>query len=393
MSSGDKHNYSEDMFAETRMSFGEHIDDLRTHLIRAILGFAFFVVISFLPIIGKNVLHFIAHPVEVELNRFWEKYYKDRADQVVTDLEKGDRELAELNKPMPVNFEISEAEVMRLWNYAKSRAAGRTSRAKRDFVFDPTLVLRRGFEKWGIEDWLDFDEPSDSQDFFTLHVKWKNALETIARTKKFEPFVGRRPQLSTLNVQEAFVVYFKVCLMTGFVLASPWVFYQIWSFIAAGLYPHEKRYVNMYLPFSIGLFLCGVILCEWIVIPKAVEALLWFNEWLGLQPELRLSEWLGFAIFMPVLFGISFQTPLVMLFLQRMGLFSVDTFRSGRRMAWFLLTLFAAIFVPSTDLLSILLLLIPMCLLYELGIWLCVWVPRRPEMDIAVPDSEEMVEV
>src|SRR5262249_3297276 len=148
---------------------------------------------------------------------------------------------------------------------------------------------------------------------------WRNALAALSETKHYEPFIGRKPMLATLNVQEAFVVYFKVCLMTGFVLASPWVFYQFWPFVAAGLYPHEKRYVNLYLPCSIGLFIVGVVVCEWVVIPKAVEALLWFNEWLGMQPELRLNEWLGFAIFMPVLFGISFQTPLVMLFLQRMG--------------------------------------------------------------------------
>jgi sec-independent protein translocase protein TatC len=220
-----------------------------------------------------------------------------------------------------------------------------------------------------------------------------NPLRTMAQTKRYEPLIGRRPQLATLNVQEAFVVYFKVCLMTGFVLASPWVFYQLWSFVAAGLYPHEKRYVNLYLPFSVGLFIFGVFLCEWIVIPKAVQALLWFNEWLGLEPQLRLNEWLGFAIFMPVLFGISFQTPLVMLFLERMGIIRVETFRNTRRIAWFLLTLFAAIAVPSTDVLSILFLLIPMCLLYELGIWLCVWVPRRPELEMEVPESEEMIEV
>src|SRR4029453_2695127 len=117
--------------------------------------------------------------------------------------------------------------------------------------------------------------------------------------------------LKTLSIQEPLVVYFKIAIMAGFVLSSPWVFYQIWAFIAAGLYPHEKRLVNVYLPFSLGLFLVGVFFCGFFVIPKAIEALLWFNEWLGFQPELRLNEWLGFAIFMPLVFGLSFQTPLV----------------------------------------------------------------------------------
>ena len=141
-------------------------------------------------------------------------------------------------------------------------------------------------------------------------------LDLAVIIQKSLQVVGRRPTLSTLSVQEAFMVYFKVCLVAGLVLASPWVFYQIWSFIAAGLYPHEKKYINIFLPFSLGLFLAGVLVCQFIVIPKAIEALLFFNEWMNLEPDMRLNEWLTFAIMMPVVFGISFQTPLVMLFLE-----------------------------------------------------------------------------
>jgi sec-independent protein translocase protein TatC len=392
MSSRNKQNNSEDIFAETRMSFGEHIDDLRTHLIRALLGFAFFVVISFFPFIGKNVLRFIARPVEVELTRYWQHYYQKQAQNAQMGLREGDKELTNLNKPIPVELSFSRQQLKQLGDAIEQARANKQTHKAREFQFDLDAAVQPFLRSLGLEDWLE-PEPTSPSERFTIHTMLHNPLETFARSKPLEPFIGRRPQLSTLNVQEAFVVYFKVCLMTGFVLASPWVFYQLWSFVAAGLYPHEKRYVNLYLPFSVGLFLFGVIVCEYIVIPKAVEALLWFNEWLGMEPDLRLNEWLGFAIFMPVLFGISFQTPLVMLFVQRMGIMSVDSFRRGRRMAFFLLTLFAAIAVPSTDVLSILFLLIPMCLLYELGIWLCVWVPKRPELDIEVPDAEEMVEV
>jgi sec-independent protein translocase protein TatC len=177
------------------------------------------------------------------------------------------------------------------------------------------------------------------------------------------------------------------------VLGSPWIFYQIWMFVAAGLYPHEKKYVNIFLPFSLFLFLAGVVLCEWFVMTKAVEALLWFNEWLGFSPDLRLNEWLGFAIFMPLVFGLSFQTPLVMLFVQRVGILNVESFRNKRRIAWFLLAVFAAVITPSTDPISMMLLWLPMSLLYELGIALCVYLPGRPLLDFDVPESEELVEV
>jgi sec-independent protein translocase protein TatC len=189
------------------------------------------------------------------------------------------------------------------------------------------------------------------------------------------------------------MVYFKVAIFCGIVLGSPWIFWQLWSFVAAGLYSHEKKYVHVYLPASLGLFLIGVLVCEFLVLPKAVEALLWFNGWLDFEPDLRLSEWLGFAIMMPLIFGVSFQTPLVMLFLERLGIMSVDYFRGKRKIIFFLMAVFAAVITPTTDVFTCCLLWIPMCLLFELGIWLCKLTPREPHLDMEVPDSEEMVEV
>jgi sec-independent protein translocase protein TatC len=202
------------------------------------------------------------------------------------------------------------------------------------------------------------------------------------------------PTLTTLSITEGFIVYFKVALLSGLVLSSPWVFYQVWAFIAAGLYPHEKRLVHYYLPFSLALFLVGVFMCQIFVIPKAIEALLWFNEWLGFEPELRLSDWLGFAIMMPVVFGLSFQTPLVMMFLNKVGIIDVEVFRNNRRMAWFIMAIFAAVITPTVDAISMLFLWVPMGFLYELGILLCEWQNRNAPRDF--DDSmrgEEMVEV
>ena len=81
--------------------------------------------------------------------------------------------------------------------------------------------------------------------------------------------------------------------MLAFGIASPWVFYQMWAFVAAGLYPHEKRYVYTLLPASVALFLAGVVLCQLVVLPSAVRALLTFNDWAGYDPDLRLPAELG----------------------------------------------------------------------------------------------------
>src|SRR5207244_446089 len=116
------------------------------------------------------------------------------------------------------------------------------------------------------------------------------------------------------------------------------------------------------------------------------------NEWLGLEPDLRLNEWLSFALLLPLVFGLSFQTPLVMLFMAKIGIMDADAFRRKRRIAWFAMAFFAAIITPI-DALSMILLWIPMCGLYELGILMVQHSAKSSEMDMDVPEPEEMVEV
>ena len=174
----------------------------------------------------------------------------------------------------------------------------------------------------------------------------------------------------TLNVQEAFMTYLKVALVTGFVIASPWVFYQLWLFVAAGLYPHERKYVHLYLPTSIGLFLGGVFFCFFIVFPFVLKFLLGFNQWLEITAQIRISEWISFAITLPVMFGLSFQLPLVMLFLERISIFEAKDYREKRRLAILTISIVAMLMTPA-DPISMIMMMLPLLALYELGIVMC----------------------
>lgn len=378
------HPDPDDMFADTRMSFPDHIEDLRSHLLRAIYGFLLGFVIA-LPL-GKPVLRFISAPVEEQLSNFNDRYNDTRSRELRAQSDKG-----ELNNLPPLRIKI-DVNIDDLVDKLRGRFGLPAEPAARRPVLEsmqPAVEsLLAALEIEHFVDWRKIDEIH----YVQLGGKVANPLDyaegMLQLNKRLRP-----ARLSTLSVQEAFLVLFKVIMITGLVISSPWVFYQIWSFIAAGLYPSEKRLVNVYLPFSLGLFLVGVFTCEFFVIPKAIEAMLWFNEYLGFQPDLRLSEWLGFAIFMPVVFGVSFQTPLVMFFMEKIGLFTVDTYKNMRRMAWFLLAIFAAVITPSTDAFSMLFLWVPMCLLYELGIGLCLFSPRPPKEEWETSDAEEMVEV
>jgi sec-independent protein translocase protein TatC len=384
----------DDFFADTRMSFGDHLEELRAHLWRAIMGFGVALFLSFF--IGHIVVEFITAPVKRELSKFYER----RARKV----------LAEQTSDPAVKQASQRTAFTTIWvprRQLEAAAKGQPTTMDRPRIVSGEEEEQRKnpsfFGKWFSKDeeevgankgpFTEIKASEADKELVPLWVSYGNPLEAAAFQQGAQRVLLDIDNPATLNVQEAFMVWFKVCIVSGIVIGSPWIFWQIWMFVAAGLYPHEKRLVHVYLPVSLGLFLAGVVVCELFVIPKAIEALLWFNEWMGLKPDLRLNEWLSFAIYMPLVFGASFQTPLVMLFLHKLGVMDADSFRNKRRYAWFFMAVFAAVITPSTDALSMLFLWVPMSLLFELGIWLIKLNPREPDLDLEAPESDELVEV
>jgi sec-independent protein translocase protein TatC len=350
------HRDEPDPFANTRMPFGEHLEALRRHLWRVLAGFGLIVFLVFaLDFVGyatntrvgvaKPVQDFISAPVKQAL----EDFYDQRIRKVLERLER-DALLRAANRPT----EFARVAFLR----AELQAA----------VSGQPATEEKGLPRP--------ESPAEAE-LVKLWVRHDEPLKEIAALHEAERHVGRRPTLATMSVSEGVMVYCKVALVCGVVLGSPWIFWELWSFVALGLYPHEKRPIRVYLPVSLGLFLTGVLFCQLVVMPKAIEALLWFNDWFDWEPDLRLKEWLGFALLLPLVFGVSFQTPLVMLFVNHLGIGTPETFRRSRRAAWFLLAVFAAVASPTVDVVNLLLLWIPLGLLFELGIVLCRLSPAR----------------
>jgi sec-independent protein translocase protein TatC len=182
-------------------------------------------------------------------------------------------------------------------------------------------------------------------------------------------------RVQTLNAQEAFMIWIKAAVISGLVIASPWIFWQIWLFVAAGLYPHERKYIWVFLPFSILLFLAGAAMAFFFVFEPVLNFLFTFNKAMNIDPDPRISEWLGFVLFLPVGFGISFQLPLVMLFLHRIGIFTVESYLKKWRIA-ILVIFVAAMLLTPADPVSMLLMAVPLTVLYFSGVGLCAWMPR-----------------
>ncbi len=196
--------------------------------------------------------------------------------------------------------------------------------------------------------------------------------------KPYVNVMGEDARLQTLAPADGFVSYVKISLVSGLVLSSPWIFYQIWMFVAAGLYPNEKRYVHLAVPFSAGLFVVGALFFVFVVAPITLGFLVKFNQRiLGISSNFTFRHYVTFMTTLMLVFGIGFQTPIAIFFLNRAGLVSLDALRKSRKFVLVGVFIVAAIATPP-DVISQITLAIPLYLLFELGILLS-YVARRKE--------------
>lgn len=176
--------------------------------------------------------------------------------------------------------------------------------------------------------------------------------------------------LVVLAPADAFVGYMKVSLIAGIILSSPWIFYHIWKFIAAGLYEKEKRYVRIAVPFSTILFVTGALFFFYIVAPISLRFFLKFGELVGVESSWTFQKYISFITTLMLVFGLAFQTPIAIFILNRTGLISIGAFRDARKYVFLTMFVIAAVATPP-DVISQITLALPLYALFELGILLC----------------------
>lgn len=256
---------------------------------------------------------------------------------------------------------------------------------------------------------------------------------------------GQSPQIFFTDPAEVFMTYIKAAMIMAFAVAGPWMLYQMWLFVAAGLYPNERKTVTKYLPLSMLLLIGGMVFLYLYVLPLMLEFFMKFS--IGMPPDLGLeigtkvpiigtpgaatqpltlpllaedpvnpapgSVWInataGFikiciaagkyrtihfgsetattpiitlgtyfdtTIGLMISFGVAFQLPLVVLALAKIGIVEIETFKKLRRIVYFTLAIVAAVIVPDV-VTGMLALLLPLILLYEMGIMMAMWSTRN----------------
>jgi sec-independent protein translocase protein TatC len=377
----------DDLFTGSTMTFGEHIEELRVCLGRALMG----LLAGFL--IGLFIASYVVAWIQTPLTSALESHYIGKA---IDDLTKEYSTEDYLLSPEVVRFirdkrfvfekiyveaaEIDRVQKLREQHHGKPDASVVPEVAVSEVAADYQPVSAAVEEETASAP-SSGDEPlqqggvvdAEKIELLILGEKIPAPQPVLITARVWRPI---NTLVKALSAQEAFMIWLKAAFVSGLVLASPYIFHQLWLFVAAGLYPHEKRYVYLYLPISTFLFLAGAALAFFVVFEYVLSFLFSFNKMMNIDPDPRISEWLGFVLFLPLGFGIAFQLPLVMLFLQRIGIFTIEAYLEKWRIA--VLVIFCiSMFLTPADPVSMLLMAVPLTGLYFLGIGMCVWMPRN----------------
>lgn len=382
---------SRDLFDDTTMSFGEHLEVLRTHLLKAILWLFIGFVISLA--FSQQLIIAIQQPV----NRAMMKNF---APEQIQGLNEGpgiwermrgwfgygkDKEAA--TPDASPSKDKSGSEKSTVGTSTPQSPSGQRDPSKTDTTIpsgEQAVIPGMTVQIDAIELATKLHEaipafPAPPKDAPRVVINVPVRGQALVEMEKGWTLATARPRTDTPD--EAFMIYMVVSLTVGFVIASPFIFHELWKFVAAGLYPHERRYVYKYLPFSIILFLGGAFFCFFFVIPAVLDFLFGFNAWLQLRPELRIGAWIKFALVVSLLFGLSFQLPLVMVLLERISIFTSQDYRKKWRHAILAIVVLSMVLTPGSDPISMTLMMTPLCILYGLGIWMCEWGQDKNALD------------
>jgi len=178
------------------------------------------------------------------------------------------------------------------------------------------------------------------------------------------------------NLPEMFFVYLKIGFLAGALLASPVIFYQMWKFIAPGLYPNEKKYTIPFVCSSCLLFMGGAVFGYTVVFPFGFQFFISFNtEYVKALPA--VNQYFSFSIKLLLAFGVIFEMPIVILFLSKIGLVNHEMLRRKRKYAIIIIFVGASILTPP-DVITQIMMAGPMIVLFEVSIFLAKWFGKKP---------------
>ena len=344
----------EDLFDST-MSLGDHLEELRFRMIRALLGLG--IGCSICLFFGPGIIRFMQGP------------YDDSTAKLLFNID--------------LDFQVDLGKGIMtesLWQAFKDNGVALSAEVKvkkkrylfsgRRWVIDDGVDSRYCAKKEIAKDKKEKDKVKEEDDEVKKEEGEVKKEEVQLNIYKLKP-------LQVIAVAAGLISYIKIALIAGLLLSSPWVFYQLWMFVAAGLFPHEKRYVNIAAPFSAILFVTGALFFLIVVAPLTLKFLVSFNQRvLDVNSQFTFQHYISFVSHLMLVFGLAFQTPTAIFFLNRTGLVSIAALNKSRKFVVLAIFIVAAMATPP-DVISQVTLAVPLYILFELGILLSYISSRR----------------
>lgn len=310
---------------DTTMSLGDHLEELRARLILAILGLLVGSVICLF--FGGRIIRFIEKPYDIAI----------REHAANSDQKSDESDSVDLVSTVLTNIR---------------QALDSDPNAP---SIDPNLI-------------------SYINKVYIQTLEQRNSDVNSASIDVDDTFSKRR--LIVLAPADPFIGFMKISLISGLIISSPWVFYQLWMFIAVGLYEKERKYVRFAVPFSVLLFVIGALFFLFLIAPLSLKFFLIFGDLIGVSSNWTFQKYISFVTMLMLVFGLGFQTPIAILVLNRTGLISIQALKSSRKYVFIGVFAVAAIATPP-DVISQITLAIPLYALFELGILLSWFAERR----------------
>lgn len=319
------------------MSFGDHLDELRTRVVRALLAVVI-CVFALVPFKESVTAIYVA-----PYRSMWRTAYEDYLAKLQQDVVDGEARIAQLTAEPGADPErlAREQETLDLrremlaWNRKHERAilAG-------DFEFPDLIQARGGFQ--------------------------------VSYT------------LVAIGGLDDFWTFMAATFLFGLILASPVVVWQAWAFVAAGLYVHERRVVMRTVPYGFLLLACGVLFGFFVVVPYGLFFLVKLMNWAQITPMFSVSLYFSFLLTLTAALGLVFQTPLIMLALDRIGIVPREVMIKHWRYVILVIAMLAAVLTPP-DPFTMTLMAVPMVVLYGIGLLITA---RRPRPAPALAPSQ-----
>jgi len=215
--------------------------------------------------------------------------------------------------------------------------------------------------------------------FFVSYLFKEHLFQIITR-----PLVKVLPpgtHMIFISPPEAFITYIKIAFYFGLFISSPYIILQVWKFVSPGLYDNEKKYIVPFFIFSSLLFLMGACFCYFFVLPLAFEFFLTFTSEF-LKPMFAVKDYLSLSLKLIFLFGLSFELPVFIFFLAKVGIVDAAFLSRNRRYAILIIFIVAAILTPP-DVVSQLMMAFPLMGLYEISIYLAKYAKREKSLTAA----------